>query len=414
MTSGPPVRSLVAMTEHQTLAALRDAQAARAAMRRRMLMPMATVVLGTVVFVAARKQPGLGLHGASLAFSLALGGLLVGVLGTRQALFTHRAPRRVFLPLIVLLLASSAVLVWLQPDGPGGAGFIAVLALVVGARVIQHRAGFTLLAAGCLAVLVAVVLTGKHTDRTPTLVSLAVNAVPFLVFFWVVMLFWRIRQQEEQTECLLLELEETRGAELRAATLAERQRLARDMHDVLAHSLSGLMVQLEAARLLTRTDPADARLPGTIDRAHQLARNGLAEARQAIGMLRGDELPDPEALPALAAAFASDTGIPCDFSAAGTPRELAPEVRLALYRVTQEALTNVRKHAGNPDRVDVRLDYRRGEVVLEIEDVGTSPPPSPGSGYGIAGMRERAELLGGTLVATPADGGFLVRLRVPA
>ena len=78
---------------------------------------------------------------------------------------------------------------------------------------------------------------------------------------------------------------------LRAAALAERQRLARDMHDVLAHSLSGLLLQLEGARLLAVSDPGDERLAGTIDRAHELARSGLDEARRAIGMLRDDELP---------------------------------------------------------------------------------------------------------------------------
>ncbi len=179
----------------------------------------------------------------------------------------------------------------------------------------------------------------------------------------------RIRVQEAQTERLLIELEESRGAELRAAALAERQRLARDMHDVLAHSLSGLLLQLEGARLLALASPADQRLAGTIDRAHELAKNGLDEARRAIGMLRDDDLPGPDRLAALTAAFQADTGVPARFTSSGTPRELASAVRLALYRVTQEALTNVRKHA-RPERVEVRLDYLPDEVHLAVEDAG--------------------------------------------
>jgi len=164
------------------------------------------------------------------------------------------------------------------------------------------------------------------------------------------------------------------------------------------------------------SNPGDERLAGTIDRAHELARSGLDEARRAIGMLRDDELPGPDRLAALTAAFQADTGVPARFSSSGTPRELASAVRLALYRVTQEALTNVRKHA-RPDRVEVRLLYLPDQVSLEVEDVGApASAPSAGSegGYGLTGMRERAELLGGTLEAAPTGTGFRVLLRVPA
>ena len=174
------------------------------------------------------------------------------------------------------------------------------------------------------------------------------------------MVVWRFRQHDEQSQRLLTQMEETRDAELRAAALAERQRLAREMHDVLAHSLSGLVVQLEGARLLALSDPADGRLAATIDRAHQLAKSGLDEARRAIGMLRDDELPGPDKLAALARSFQADTGVPCRYAEAGNPVELRPAVRLALYRVTQEALTNVRKHA-HPERVEVRLEYLRDD-----------------------------------------------------
>jgi len=163
-------------------------------------------------------------------------------------------------------------------------------------------------------------------------------------------------------------------------------------------------------------NPGDERLAGTIDRAHELARTGLDEARRAIGMLRDDELPGPDRLAALTRSFQADTGVPGRFSATGAPRELASAVRLALYRVTQEALTNVRKHA-RPTRVEVSLSYLDDELTLTIEDFSPAPAlpaaaPQSG-GYGLTGMRERAELLGGTLDAGPTDTGFLVKLRVP-
>jgi signal transduction histidine kinase len=132
-------------------------------------------------------------------------------------------------------------------------------------------------------------------------------------------------------------------------------------------------------------------------------------------MLRDDELPGPDRLAALAAAFEADTGVPCRFTASGPPRELDSAVRLALYRVTQEALTNVRKHA-HPDRVEVRLEYLPDEVSLAVEDSARNLVDLPAlneGGYGLTGMRERAELLGGTLAAAPTGTGFVVLLRVP-
>src|SRR5215218_4410811 len=100
------------------------------------------------------------------------------------------------------------------------------------------------------------------------------------------------------------ELRDSRAAHAESAALAERGRVAREMHDVLAHSLSALALQLEGARLLARDRGADAEVVAAVERAHHLAAGGLAEARQAIGALRGDELPGPERLPALADAFA--------------------------------------------------------------------------------------------------------------
>jgi signal transduction histidine kinase len=404
------------------LDALRQARASQLAGRRRSL-PVVLAVIAGVVYVSAREHPGIGLHGASLVFSVGLAGVLVGGAGVRQTILAHRAPARVYGPWLALALASSLLLVCVQPTGAGAGACVMIVTIAMAAGVIRGRLGFAVIAA-VLAVFAVAEAASRHAQHQKE-PGFLVGGFSFVALFLLALLLWRFRTQEEQTRRLLVQMEQTRDAELRAAALAERQQLARDMHDVLAHSLSGLAVRLEGARLLAVSDPGDARLAGAIDEAHQLAKSGLAEARQAIGMLRDDELPGPGRLAALAAGFWQDTGVPCRFSEAGNPRELGSAVKVALYRVTQEALTNIRKHAC-PERVEVRLRYRPEEVSLAIRDfaadVGPEPGATsgprgaevPGSGYGLTGMRERAELLGGTLAAGPADGGFLVLLRVPA
>jgi signal transduction histidine kinase len=412
-----------------TLAALRQARASREALLRRIL-PVGLAAVAIVVVASSRAKPGAGLHGASLGVSLALAGFALAALGGFGALILRRVGAWMLLPVLGLLVVSSAVLVWLQPDGAGAVGML--IAVGIAARIVPGRASVVLLTA-CLAFLLVTESVSQNHKHQGAL-TLLVNTLPLAAIYMIVLFGRRIRMQEAQAEQLLIELEESRGAELRAAALAERQRLARDMHDVLAHSLSGLLLQLEGARLLAVSNPGDERLAGTIDRAHELARSGLDEARRAIGMLRDDDLPGPDRLAALTAAFEADTGVPARFTASGSPRELASAVRLALYRVTQEALTNVRKHA-RPARVNVRLTYLPEEVSLTVEDFGLPPeggpgpgghggagrPPtrgvtggaSPGGKYGLTGMRERAALLGGTLDAGPTDTGFLVQLRVP-
>jgi signal transduction histidine kinase len=313
---------------------------------------------------------------------------------------------------------------WLQSSGPGVIGVFVAVAIV--ARAFPRRASAAVFVA-CLSFFLALAVAGNVAWHGSQGGAPGFKEAVAVVPVYLASLFARrIRAQEDQEEQLLVELEESRAAELRAAALAERQRLAREMHDVLAHSLSGLVVQLEGARMLAASAPGDARLPEAVERAHRLAKSGLDEARQAIGMLRDDELPGPDRLSELAAEFTAFTGIPCAFTQAGEQRALSPAVRLALYRVAQEALTNVRKHA-SPDQVEVRLEYLPETVTLTVEDTARQPvlvpvpvtvPATAGAaasrGYGLTGMRERAGLLGGTLDAGPTEAGFLVRLRVPA
>ncbi|MFC9233735.1 sensor histidine kinase [Streptomyces decoyicus] len=214
---------------------------------------------------------------------------------------------------------------------------------------------------------------------------------------------------------LLAQERAARTAEAESAALTERGRIAREIHDVLAHSLSAQLVHLEAARLLIqRSTDLEADRDQLLDRVvacRGMAREGLDGTREALSALRGEMVPVEDFLRSLTAA----EGVRLEVRGEG--RALPAEAGLAVRRVAQEALTNVRKHAPGA-RVDVRLEYARDDVGLEVRDFGGRGKPgelaSSGSGYGLLGMRERAELLGGTLDSGPGEEGFVVRLRVPA
>ncbi|RFU84514.1 sensor histidine kinase [Streptomyces triticagri] len=222
----------------------------------------------------------------------------------------------------------------------------------------------------------------------------------------------RLDEQARGTGYRLLAQErDIRAAESMAAALGERARIAREIHDVLAHSLSAQTVHLEAARLLIERDAAREQILERVVAARAMAREGLAETRQALSALRGEMVPVDEYLHEIAAADGARVEV------AGEPRSLEAEVSQALRRVAQEALTNARKHAPGAS-IQVRLGYEHGEVTLEVRDSGRTRDEAPlgetGSGYGLLGMRERAELLGGAFEAEPEGEGFVVRLRVPA
>ncbi|WP_433545316.1 sensor histidine kinase [Streptomyces sp. CA-294286] len=217
---------------------------------------------------------------------------------------------------------------------------------------------------------------------------------------------------------LLAQERAARLAEAESAALAERTRIAREIHDVLAHSLSAQMVHLEAARLLIEREPPGPFRDGVLERvvtARGMAREGLAETRQALSALRGDMAPVEDYLRELAAMDGAEVRV------TGEPRSLSADASQAVRRVAQEALTNVRKHAPGA-AVRIALAYDRDGVALEIRDLGRpeavapdarEEPAAVGAGYGLLGMRERAELLGGSLSAGPEGEGFVVRLRMP-
>ncbi|MYS13212.1 sensor histidine kinase [Streptomyces sp. SID4982] len=208
---------------------------------------------------------------------------------------------------------------------------------------------------------------------------------------------------------LLAQERAAREAEARSAALTERARIAREIHDVLAHSLSAQMVHLEAARLLLERDASREQVLERVVAARGMARDGLAETRQALSALRGELTPLEEFLTDLVSA--ADGG---EVTVTGERRALPAEASQAVRRVAQEAMTNVRKHALGAE-VRVRLDYSDHQVTLDVRDKGGRPGElaASGGGYGLLGMRERAELLGGSLDAGPDEEGFVVTLKVP-
>ncbi|WP_205718362.1 sensor histidine kinase [Actinomadura sp. WMMA1423] len=209
--------------------------------------------------------------------------------------------------------------------------------------------------------------------------------------------------------------EATRRAEAANAVLAERSHIAREIHDILAHSLSAQIVHLEGARLLLARDGDRVQALDRVERARNLARSGLEETRRALATLRGETPQPKEVIQELAEEFYASTGRPCDVHVTGEPRELSPQAGLAVVRTAQEALTNVRKHAPGA-RAQVALRYLTGKVELEVTDTGGTETVEElgGGGYGLVGMRERAELIDGTLVTGPDGKGFRVSLSVPA
>ncbi|MFJ1795926.1 sensor histidine kinase [Kitasatospora griseola] len=219
-------------------------------------------------------------------------------------------------------------------------------------------------------------------------------------------------QARSAQRALLAQERAAQVARAESAALAERARIAREIHDVLAHSLSAQLVHLEAARLMLDAGAERAEVRERVVAARRMAQDGLAETRQALSALRGEFSPVAE----FVAELATQSG--AELTVDGVPRPVPAEAGLAVRRTAQEALTNARKHAPG-GRVAVRLGYLDGAVELTVRNSGAPRGADPmlgdsGSGYGLLGMRERAELLGGELLAGPEDGGWRVLLRVPA
>jgi signal transduction histidine kinase len=202
-----------------------------------------------------------------------------------------------------------------------------------------------------------------------------------------------------------------------AAIVEERARIARELHDVVAHSISVMVLQARGGRRVLQTDPGDAR--DAFDVIEATGHQALTEMRRLLGMLRrSDEeialAPQPS-LARLGALIAQveAAGLPVQVAVEGEPQELPPGVDLSAYRIVQEALTNTLRHAG-PARARVVIRYAADNLELEIADDGPGTSAGAGSGYGLIGMRERVSVYGGELQAgQQPGGGYALRVRLP-
>jgi len=219
----------------------------------------------------------------------------------------------------------------------------------------------------------------------------------------------------EEAELRLADVERAREEHSRAAALAERANAAREIHDILAHSLGALVLQIDALDAILHAEvPDPGRADELLGRARALAVEGLSEARQAVGTLRMDSPPLIDGLRQLVGTSVQGSSL----EVSGAPRATSAEVAVALRRTAQEGLTNAAKHAPG-SASSVRLEFLPAEIVLTVTDTGGVESDEPGAlastggGYGIEGLRERAELLGGILTAGPLGTGWQISLRVP-
>ncbi len=327
------------------------------------------------------------------------------------------AVRRRF-PIAVIWLTGLSVTAYVVLGYPGSiGGFGNVIAFYTVAVRLGRKASGVSIAIASVCIVVGASVSFATALIPPQI--LAWNLIAYLGT-WIVadtIRGRRIRAEEE----LVLAAAEAREREDRAllAVADERARIARELHDVVAHHVTVMVVQAGAARRSMDSSPADAR--EALAAVESVGRTTLEEMRRILGVLRAgpdDETLQPQPgvdrLPALIAQT-RDAGLPVDLAVEGTPRALPPGIDLTAYRIVQEALTNTLKHAGRASAT-VRLRYEPDRFAIEVADDGRGAAALPGDagGHGLVGMRERVGLFGGRLEAGPrASGGYAVRAVLP-
>jgi YD repeat-containing protein len=318
----------------------------------------------------------------------------------------RRAPLVVFAAVQCASIAYVGLGYW-----PVVSSFGSMLALYTVASVRSTR-----IAVGCAAVMTAKwVYAGVVSDSLSTVLVMGQALLFSAVLVWSGTLVRRSRDLVQQ-----LHVEEIERA--RREVTAERGRIARELHDVVAHHMSVISVQAGLARFVLDSDAATAR--GALATIEDTSGEALEELRRMLKVLREHDLGGAEsAAPVPTLARLDDLvervragGVPVELSVEGTVRPLAPGVELCAYRVVQEALTNVLKHTHDAG-AQVRLAYRQHELTVSVTDNGKGVIPArlrTGGGHGLIGMRERTKLYGGTISVGPRpEGGFAVRLTLP-
>ncbi|MFQ6172783.1 sensor histidine kinase [Oryzobacter sp. R7] len=366
---------------------------------------LAVMVLALAVLAQAQiwtAPPAYPVGGRGLNALLALAATLPLLLARRQPL-----------PVTVAVLA--AVVADHVLGGEGGYQWFAVVVVVFS---LGRHAGARTAAAGVLlvAVLVAAVDVPRLRAGAPldeVLPAWAILAGVLGLGRWL-----RSRRREvDDLEGRAEALQRDQQAAAREAVVHERAAIARELHDLVAHSMAVIVLQAQAGRRVLATDPAAAE--GALAAIEATGREGMTELRRLLDVLHVEEARDDldprpglAQLPALVDRVGR-AGLPVELAVDGPERPLPAAVDLSLYRVAQEALTNALRHAGRA-RARVGVTYRAGEVEVRVVDDGDGSAPAGGTGHGLDGMRERVRLFGGTLEAGPMPaGGFSVRAVLP-
>jgi signal transduction histidine kinase len=374
--------------------------------QRATLRPLGWAVILVVVLGSANGHPAPGLHGKALAVTLALCVFAASLLVAIRDGFPERGVE-LQAAVIAVMGAAGVAIAGLQLKGAtsiaaGVAVFMAItrLPLRVGVAI-----GATVTVA--LAAVTAIAGSSASAVAAATLVTVLLGVVAQFLK--------QSRQSQDQTQLLLAQLQDARDEQARAAAIAERSRIAGELHDVLAHSLSGAAIQLQGARKLADREHATPTLSDAIDRASELVKGGLDNARQAVGALRGDPLPTVAQLPSLIASYRTDMKLDVTLRIEGDSRTLPADPSLALYRGAQEALTNVSRYAPSACTTVV-LRYEGDRTRLSVNNGPSAAPPREGmgGGRGLNGLRERIERTGGTMSAGPTAEGWRVEIEVPA
>ncbi|MFB9837158.1 sensor histidine kinase [Actinoallomurus acaciae] len=328
--------------------------------------------------------------------------------------------RRMPVPVMAFTLAGNLMLTALGYVPTLGAALACLVALY---SVASHRGLGTSLPVGVLA-LVTYLITMAVQGHT-FWQSLS-NAVLFTGAWWIGRSLRLRRAYLDELEARARRLERAREADSRAARAEERSRIARELHDVVAHHVSVMTVQAGAARRILHRDPESVQ--DALSTIEQMGRTALGEMRRLVGVLRTEAEPARSELsPQPGVNDVSglveqlrETGLQVQLWIEGESRSLSPGVDLAAFRLVQEALTNTLKHAGPQARAWVRIQYADRQLEIEVEDdgrglvAGLARPGGGGNGHGLMGMRERVALYGGDLRIGPrSGGGFEVRARFP-
>ncbi len=358
-----------------------------------------------VVLGSANSHPVPGLHGQALAVTVALCAFAVTLLIAIRDGFPERS---VELQTVVIAVMGAAGVAIAGLQSKGASEVAAGVAVFMAITRLPFNAGVAIAGAVTVALGAVTAAAGSSSSAVAagTLVTVLVGVVAQFLK--------QSRESQDRTEVLLAQLEDARDDQARAAAIAERGRIASELHDVLAHALSGAAIQLQGARKLAEREHAQPPLSNAIDRASDLVKDGLANARQAVGTLRGDPLPTVAQLPSLIESYQADMNLDVTLRIEGEPRTLPVDPSLALYRGAQEALTNVARYAPSACTT-VTLRYEPDRTTLSIDN-GLSVTPARegmGGGRGLQGLRERIERASGTLWAGPTADGWRVEIEVP-